>query len=518
MVVLGGGAAGCVIAARLSEDPDRTVCLVEAGPDYGPLAGGGWPADLLDPNQLPVSHDWHYDDGLAWSACVIGGCSTHNACMLTWGAGADYEWGEGWSADGLRGYRLRAEQSIGAAYAGRESAWNDAVMAAAAEVGYPVLDDLNDEHGVRGVGRAPLNVRDGVRRNAAIAYLDAARRRPNLTVIDRAIADRLELAGGVVRGTHVIEDGARRLIAAPLVVVAAGAYGSPAILLRSGIGPEADLRRLGITPIARLDGVGSNLLNHWTARVLLDAGPALSARIAAEAQDGVVPMAGTFVKTAGGLCEPGLWDMHLAAICWGLRDDAGAATGEYVLRISTSTLQPRSVGRVTVRSADPADSPLIDHRALSDPEGADLETLAEGIRQARRVAEAPSLRSLGVREQPAGPFDADDLHEHVRATLGCYYHPVGTCAIGPATDPAAVVNGDGAVHGLEGIHVVDASVIPTIPRAQTHLSVLAVAERLADRLRGHSTWPAIAHDAESHGGPVPTRRISGSRWPGNASA
>jgi choline dehydrogenase len=94
---------------------------------------------------------------------------------------------------------------------------------------------------------------------------------------------------------------------------------------------------------------------------------------------------------------------------------------------------------------------------------------------------------MGVREQPAGPFGADDLHEHVRATLGCYYHPVGTCAIGPATDPAAVVNGDGAVHGLEGVHVVDASIIPTIPRAQTHLSVLAVAERLAERLRGYST-------------------------------
>jgi choline dehydrogenase len=429
--------------------------------------------------------NWHYDDGLAWSARVIGGCSTHNACMLTWGAGADYEqWGEGWSADGLRAYRLRAEQTIGSVSRQRESAWNDAVLAAAAEVGYPVLDDLNDEHSVRGVGRAPQNVSDGVRRNAAIAYLDAIRKRPNLTIIDGAIADRLEVAGGAVRGAHVIRDGARRLIAAPLVVVAAGAYGSPAILLRSGIGPEADLRRLGIAPIVPLDGVGSNLLNHWTARVLLDAGPELGARIVA--QHGVVPMAGTFVKTAGDLCQPDLWDMHLAAICWGLRDDAGAATGEYVLRIATSALQPRSVGRVMLRSADPADTPLIDHHPLSDPGGADLQTLAEGIRQARRIAEAPSLHAMGVREQPAGPFGADDLHEHVRATLGCYYHPVGTCAIGPAADAAAVVNGDGAVHGLKGVHVADASVIPTIPRAQTHLSVLAVAERLADRLRGHS--------------------------------
>jgi choline dehydrogenase len=487
VVVLGGGAAGCVIAARLSEDADRSVCLVEAGPDYGPLVGGGWPADLLDANQLPVSHDWHYDDGFGWSARVIGGCSAHNACMLTWGAGADYdEWGEGWSADGLHAYRLRAEQAIGAVSGGRESAWNDAVLTAAAEVGYPVLDDLSDEHSVRGVGRAPLNVRDGVRRNAAFAYLDAARGRPNLTIVDGVVADRLEVAGGAVRGAHVIRDGARRLIAAPLVVVAAGAYGSPAILLRSGIGPEAELRRLGITPIAPLLGVGSNLLNHWTARVLLDPGPELGARISAEARAGAVPMGGTIAKTGGDVCEPGLWDMHLAAICWGLRDDAGTPTGEYVLRISTSALRPRSAGRVTLRSADPTELPLIDHRPLSDPDGTDLQTLVEGLRQARRIAQAPSLLAMGVREQPAGPFPADQLDEQVRATLGCYYHPVGTCAIGPATNAATVVDGNGAVHGLQGIHVADASILPTIPRAQTHLTVLAVAERLADLLRGRT--------------------------------
>jgi choline dehydrogenase len=485
VVVLGGGAAGWVVAARLREDADRSVCQVEAGPEYGPLAEGGWPPDLLDPNQLPVSHDWHYDDAHGWSARVIGGCSTHNACLLTWGAGADYEWGDGWSAEALRASRLRAEEAIGVASEGRRSAWNDAVMAAATEAGYPVLDDLNGERSVRGVGRAPLNVGSGVRWNAAIAYLDAARARPNLTIVGGAVADRLELDGGAARGAHVIQDGVRRLIAAPLVVVAAGAYGSPAVLLRSGIGPEADLRRLGIAPVVPLAGVGSNLRNHWTARVLLDPGPELGARIAAEAERGSVPMAGTIVKAASERCEPGLWDMHLAAICWGLRDDAGAATGEYVLRIATSVLQPRSAGRVTLRSADPLDLPLIDHRALTDPGGADLATLADGIRQARRVAEAPSLQGMGVREQPAGPFDPDDLPEHVRATLGCYYHPVGTCAIGPPGG-AGVVDGDGAVHGLEGVHVADASIMPIIPRAQTHLSVLAVAERLADRLRSRS--------------------------------
>ena len=198
-------------------------------------------------------------------------------------------------------------------------------------------------------------------------------------------------------------------------------------------------------------------------------------------------MGGTIVKSASDRCEPGAWDLRLIAICWGVRDEAGSATGEYVLRISTSGLRPRSVGRVTLRSADPGAPPLIDHRPLSDAGDADMQTLAEGIRQARRIAEAPSLRALGVREEAAGAATADDLHEHVRATFGCYYHPVGTCAIGPEGDAAAVVDGDGAVHGLKGVHVADGSIMPTIPRANTNLSVLAVAERLADHLRGHST-------------------------------
>jgi choline dehydrogenase len=161
-------------------------------------------------------------------------------------------------------------------------------------------------------------------------------------------------------------------------------------------------------------------------------------------------------------------------------NEAGTATGEYLLRLSASALQPRSVGRVTLHWADPAVPPL------SDDGGADLDTLAEGIRQARRIAQAPSLQSLGVREQAAGPSTADDIHEHVRATLGCYCHPVGTCALGPAGDAAAVAGGDGAVHGLAGVHIADDSIMPAIPRAQTHLTVLAVADRLADRLRGRA--------------------------------
>ncbi len=477
-LILGGGPAGCVLAARLSEDPGRAVCLVEAGPDYGPLAGGGWPADLVDSHQLPVSHDWRYDDGFGWSARVIGGCSTHNACMLTWGADTDYDgWGEGWSAAALHPYRLRAEEAIGVRMRPDPGAWNDAVHAAAVEVGFAPLADLNAADAVLGVGHVPVNDRDGVRWNAAIAYLDPARGRPNLTIVDRALADRLELEGARARGAWVVRGGERRLIEAGRTLLCAGAYGSPAILLRSGVGPAGDLRRLGIDTVADLPGVGANLQNHWNARVMVDPGPELARRIAAEAAGSGVHMGGTLVKAASGLCEPGTWDMHLFAVCWGLRDENAQPTGDHVLRIATSVLRPRSAGRVSLASPDPEHAPAIEHRPLSDEGGTDLRILADGVAQAARVASAPSLRELGATVEAPTETTEDALREHVRASLGCYFHPVGTCALG------SVVDGDGEVRGLEGVHVADCSIMPAIPRANTHLSALAVAERLADRLR-----------------------------------
>lgn len=477
-LVLGGGPAGCVLAARLSEDADRSVCLVEAGPDYGPVAGGGWPDDLIDPHQLPASHDWHHDDGFGWSARVIGGCSAHNACMLTWGAAADYDgWGHGWSAATLEPYRARAEAAIGADPRAEVGAWHDAVHAAAVETGFAPLAEVNAADAVTGVGRALFNDRGGVRRNAAIAYLDDARDRPNLTIADRTLADRLDLAGTHVRGAWVVRDGRRALIEAGRTLLCAGTYGSPAIMLRSGIGPAGDLRRIGIEPAVDLPGVGKNLQNHWTARAMVEPGAELRRRVGAEAAAGGVHMAGTVVKAASSHCEPGVWDLHLFAIAWGVRDDEGRPTGEYVFRIATSILRPRSAGRVTISSADPDAAPSIDHRPLSDPERADLDALAEGVGHAVRVASAPSLRELGASVEAPTATTGAALREHATASLGCYFHPVGTCAIG------SVVDGSGAVHGVEGAFVADCSVMPAIPRANTHLSALAVAERLADMLR-----------------------------------
>jgi choline dehydrogenase-like flavoprotein len=481
-LVLGGGAAGCVLAARLSEDAGRSVCLVEAGPDYGPLAGGGWPDDLIDPHQLPASHDWHLDDGFGWSARVIGGCSAHNACLITWGAAADYDgWGHGWSAAALEPHRRRAEEAIGVQPRAEVGAWHEAVHAAAVEAGFAPVVDLNAPDASTGVGRAAFNDRGGVRRNAAIAYLDGARDRPNLTILDRTLVDRLELDGTRAHGASVIRAGRRTRIEAARILLCAGAYGSPAILLRSGIGPATELACLGIAPVVDLPGVGENLQNHWTARAMIDPGPDLRRRVDAEAAAGGVHMAGTVIKAESSLCDPGLWDIHLFAVAWAVRDEHGDPTGERVFRIATSVLRPRSVGRVTLASANPEAAPAIDHRPLSDPGGSDLAVLAEGVGLAARVASAPSLRELGVTVEAPVETTGAALRQHARASLGCYFHPVGTCAIG------RVVDGACAVYGVDGVHVGDCSVMPSIPRANTHLSALAVAERLAGELSGPGT-------------------------------
>ena len=251
VAVLGGGPAGCVLASRLSEDPERSVCLIEAGPDYGPYAAGRWPQDLTYANELATSHDWGIAGGSpSWRAKVVGGCSAHNGCFITWGSPADIdEWSEAgnpkWSSDVLEPYRRRGLEMLRV----RPSRVDDlepfmrAGLDAAVEIGLPLLEDFDDPRATEGAAPILVNAIGDVRWNAAFAYLDPARERPNLTIVPDAIVDRLRFDGDRATGAVVRVDGDEREIAADLVVLTAGAYGSPAILLRSGVGPAEDPSR-----------------------------------------------------------------------------------------------------------------------------------------------------------------------------------------------------------------------------------------------------------------------------------
>ena len=454
VLVVGGGTAGCVLAARLSEHPERTVCLVEAGPDYGRYEEGRWPGEMLDARTLPMTHLWETDrdDRSASRARIIGGCSAHNACLVVWGSRADYdEWGEGWTFRELEPYLRRAEATIGtrADRTGDLSPFHLALLEAGPRVGLPRLDDVNDLDATAGVAPAAVNARGAVRWNTALAYLDSARGRPNLTISADTLADRVVVRDG--RAWGVLTDRGTRT--AGTVIVAAGAYGSPAILLRSGIGPPAELERLGIDVVEGLP-VGRGLADH--------PGVGLEWRTAPEhvPERGPVFSVSIIVRARSATCPEGTWDIHF--VPWFEQADEGWRTSAVVY-----LLKPESRGSVALGSADPRVPPVIDHGFLSEER--DRERLRSGVELMRRLA-----REAGVGAELRPGNQA--LDRYLELEVRGIFHPTGTCAIGSVVDPR------GAVLGVERLVVADASIMPTIPRANTNLTTVAVAERIADWL------------------------------------
>ena len=462
VLVVGGGTAGCVLAARLSESPDRRVCLVEAGPDYGPLADGRWPADLLDPRDLAGSHLWAAggEDGRSLGGRVLGGSSSVNACMVVAGTAADYdEWGAGWSYADFRPFLDRARIELGTAPANTErpTAFQRAFFDAAQAAGLPPVepDDLATPVGV---GPYPANVVDGRRWNASFAYLDPARFRPNLTIVGDTLVDRVLVDGSRARGV-LTADG--RELEAEHVLVAAGAYFTPAILLRSGIGPEAELRRHGIVALEALP-VGEHLLDHCGTDVSFEVSSSLQAETEAEAAEHGVFASHVVAKAASTACTPDSWDLHLVPWISRLED------GRFRAYVIVFHMKPLSSGSVRLASTDPAEPPLVERGFLSREE--DLNPILEGIELARAIATQDPLRGLLDTEVAPG---AADPEEYVRTTIRNYFHPAGTCPLGTVADA------HGRVFGTEGLYVADASFMPTIPRANTNLTTAAIAEKIA---------------------------------------
>jgi len=468
VVVVGGGTAGCVIASRLSEDAERSVCLIEAGPDYGPFAGGGWPADLVDPRGLTFTHDWGRggEDERSLGARVIGGCSAHNACMAVAGTPADYaEWGDAWGWERIAPFlaRARAMLAVGPANTPDPAPFHVAFLEAAVRLGLPWLDDPDDPARPTGVGRLPVNIAEGARWNTAFAYLDPARGRPNLTILADTLVDRIALDAAQATGA-VTAAGER--IDADIVVLTAGAYLTPAVLLRSGIGPESELARHLIPVVAALP-VGEVLLDHhgtgvsWQPSGVLD-------RLTAEhvARAGPLYRPHAIVKAASSVCDPDSWDLHL--VPW--TNPAEEPDG-YEASVAVFHMKPRSAGSVRLRSREPRDLPEVRRGFLRDP--TDLATIVEGLELVHALAEQPPLaRLLGPELAPG----EEPLESYARRVIHNYFHPAGTCGIGRVVDEA------GRVLGVERLFVADASIMPTIPRANTNLTTVAIAERLAEAI------------------------------------
>jgi choline dehydrogenase len=490
VLVLGGGTAGAVVAGRLAAQTDASVLLVEAGPDYGPLCGGRWPADLLDAGQLPLTHDWGYssDDQIAGRllpyerARVIGGCSSHNGCQIAIGHRLDYDaWAAagnpGWAAADLEPYLAVAKQQLCVRQVAEEelTPFGRATLDAMIATGIPRVGDLDDFDGTVGAGPNPANIVGRVRWNTAFAYLDPVRGN-RLRVLGDTLVERLVLDGDRVVGAVVIRDGERARIHADRVVVCAGVYGSPAILLRSGIGDPAALASIGVRPIHCLPGVGANLHDHPAVELRFEGTRELERRSQKFAMTAFHPEEQLIAKLRSSRSSEA-FDLHIYTLGGVRLHEPGRWLWEYMAAVLT----PMSRGTLRLRSPDPEVAPIIDHAFLSDPEGADLALLVEAFVRAREIASQRELARLLGNEIDPGP-DARSIKDIAAAIMRSVvhaYHPVGTCKLGPAKDPQAVVDPEARLHGLTGGFVADASIMPVVPRANTNLPTAVVAERVA---------------------------------------
>jgi choline dehydrogenase len=486
-VVIGGGTAGAAVAGLLAARSDQSVLLLEAGPDYGHRDEGRWPSDLLDARVLASTHDWSYTSAAAngqpnhvlQRAKVIGGCSAHNGCIVIWGHRADYDgWAdagnEGWSTAEVVPYfeRAAARLSVREFTPDEVTPFHGACLDAMIAAGIPRTANLNDLDEGIGAALAPVNNRDGTRWSTAFAYLDPVRSQGNLTVVGDALVDRLNLRGTRAASVDFICNGDSATVEAGRIFLCAGAYGSPAILLRSGIGPADDSYRVGIRPHVDLPGVGRNLHDHPGAIMLHHGTPQFEASMQEHIAAGkTVYTEQSLAKARSSYCDEA-FDLHLAPLTAAAPNEAG----RWLCEMYVANMTPQSRGRLTLRDSNPLSNPVIDTGYFTDLGARDLAALLEGIALTREVARRQPFAELIGEEldETAGMVTAEDLRRNGLH----YYHPVGTCKMGPASDPDAVVDGMGRVHGVEGLHVVDASIMPTIPRANTNLPTLLVAERI----------------------------------------
>jgi choline dehydrogenase len=484
VIVVGGGAAGCVVAARIAQSGSPSVLLLEAGPDLRANA----PDLIRDGWHMTREFDWGYSsepDELGTVQKVrrvklLGGTSSITRFGVR-GSPADYEeWvargNAGWGFDDLLPDFKRIETDLdfgdqpwhgdsGPIPIGRYRDIEPVDIHAAGirgleSAGFPMVDDHN-RPGTVGAGPMPMSSRDGIRATTLLAYLGADRIEPNLTIRPEAEVSHVVFDGTRAAGV-CLADGTK--IEASCVVICAGTYGSPPILMRSGIGPAEHLRSVGVPVRLDLAGVGANLADH--PAVELDCGYHGPARAA------------PLLHTIATFHSSGMSASAPPDLMFWLSDPIPEGEPEQ-FTIGVVLLKPRSTGTVRLRSTNPTDAPRIELPNFKEP--SDLDRLVEGYRRALEVASSPDVRRLCDGPLPVVTDDGE-LRRTVRQAAASVPHVVGTCSMGSSTDARAVVDGSGRVHGTEWLFVVDASIMPTVPSGFTHLPTIVIAEKLAQSI------------------------------------